>query len=173
MPIEDDVLRALIGECRERLIVKLLPKIRTCVDELSEDEIWFRPNEQSNSVGNLILHLCGNLGQWIVSGLGGATDIRERAREFSERGPVPRTALLESLERRMAEVDRALEQLDPTSLLGRRRVQGFEVNGIAILTGVVEHSAYHTGQIAYFVKARKGLDLAFYRGLDLNKRNEA
>jgi uncharacterized damage-inducible protein DinB len=164
---------ALVRECRRRLLDESLPRIRKCVAELSDEDLWFRPNEQSNSVGNLILHLCGNVGQYVISGLGGAPDVRERSKEFSERGPVSRAELLARLDRTLEEAGRTLDRLDPEALLGKRVVQGFEYDGVGILVHVVEHFSYHTGQIVYFVKARKGLDLGFYPGVDLNRKNKA
>ena len=122
-------------------------------------------------MGNLILHLCGNVGQYILSGLGGAPDVRERSKEFSERGPLPRAELLARLDRTMTEAARALDRLDPATILEKRVVQGFEYDGVGILIHVVEHFSYHTGQIAWFVKARKAIDLGFYRGVDLNRKN--
>ena len=74
-----------------------LPRIERCLKLLTEDEIWWRPNESSNSAGNLALHLAGNVRQWIVSGLGGAPDHRVRDEEFAARGPVPRAKLIRGL----------------------------------------------------------------------------
>ena len=162
---------ALIRECRRRLFDESVPRIKKCLAELSDGDLWFRPNDESNSVGNLVLHLCGNVGQYVLSGLGGAPDVRERSKEFSERGPLPRADLLARLDWTMAEAARALDRLDPAGILDTHRVQGFEYDGVGILIHVVEHFSYHTGQIAYFVKARKGVDLGFYRGVDLGRKN--
>ena len=90
----DAALAAIcLRQWRSRLEEQFLPPLLDCLEQLSEDEIWWRPNEASNSAGNLVLHLCGNMRQWIISGLGGAKDIRERDKEFSERGPMARGAL--------------------------------------------------------------------------------
>ena len=169
MPSAQELHDALLRECRRRLFDESMPRIRRCLGELSEEEIWARPNEQSNSMGNLVLQLCGNVGQYVLSGLGGAPDHRERPREFSERGPVPRADLLDRLERTMEEAGRVIDRLDAANLLRKRVVQGFDTDGLGILLHVVEHFSYHTGQIAYFVKARKGIDLGFYRGVNLNR----
>jgi uncharacterized damage-inducible protein DinB len=165
----DRLVEGIRRESRRRLIDESLPRLRKCLAELSDDEIWFRPNEESNSVGNLVLHLSGNVGQYILSGLGGAPDRRERPREFSERGPVPREELLGRLERTMEAAARVIDGLDARNLLETRVVQGFDYDGLGILIHVVEHFSYHTGQVAYFVKARKGIDLGFYRGVNLNR----
>jgi uncharacterized damage-inducible protein DinB len=164
-------VRSFTGECRRRLVEESLPRLRTCLSELGEDEIWARPNEASNSMGNLVLHLRGNVGQYVVSGLGGAPDGRDRAAEFSERGPLPKARLLSGLERTLAEAARVIEGLDEARLLARYRIQGYDLDGIGVLVHVVEHFSYHTGQVAYFTKARKGIDLGFYRGVDLARKN--
>lgn len=169
MAESDALVAALRRESKWRLLEESLPRIRKCLGELTEEEIWSRPNEGSNSVGNLVLHLCGNVTQYILSGMGGAADHRERPKEFSERGPIPRAELLSRLERTMVEAGRVIEGIDAANLLKKRVVQGFDYDGMGILIHVVEHFSYHTGQIAYAVKARKGVDLGFYRGINLNQ----
>lgn len=159
---------ALIAEARKRLFGESLPRLKKCLSLLSEEEIWFRPNSETVSVGNLVLHLCGNLRQWIVSALGGATDVRVRSQEFSEPGPLPTAALLERLQKTMGEAETVLKSLDPATLLAKRHVQGFQETGLSILVHVVEHFSYHVGQVTYFVKSRKGVDLGYYAGVDLN-----
>src|SRR3984893_12120525 len=86
-----------VRQWRSRFEERYLPRIVGCLEQLSDEEIWWRPNAASNSVGNLVLHVCGNMRQWIISGLGGAADLRERDKEFAERGPIGREALLEEL----------------------------------------------------------------------------
>ncbi len=170
-PSAADFGRALIAESKRRLFKDSMPRIRKCLAELSEEEIWHRPNAEVVSVGNLVLHLCGNVRQNIVSGLGGAPDDRVRDREFAEAGPLPAADLLARLDAVMADVDSALDRLDPESLLDIRRVQGFEESALSILVHVVEHFSYHVGQITYVVKAGKAIDLGYYAGYDLNAKN--
>jgi uncharacterized damage-inducible protein DinB len=165
-----DVGAALIKETRRRLFEESLPRIRKCLSQLTVDEIWARPNEQTVSAGNLVLHLSGNVRQYIVATLGGETDVRERQKEFDATGPMATAELLAILEKAMAEVSAVLDRVDPSTLLRTHRVQGFVESGLSILVHVVEHFSYHTGQIAYIVKSRKNVDLGFYRGKDLNKR---
>lgn len=162
--------RALVRECRRRLFEESLPRVRRCLSYLDEAEVWLRPNENVPSVGNLVLHLCGNVRQWIGSGLGGAADGRDRAAEFSERGPIPKADLLARLEGVLAEADQVLDRLDPETLLQKRPVQAFEESGLSILVHVVEHFSYHTGQITTFIKTRKNVDLGYYAGIDLNQK---
>jgi uncharacterized damage-inducible protein DinB len=163
--------QAILAETRRRLFKDSMPRIRKCLAHLSAEEIWHRPNAEVVSVGNLILHLCGNVRQNIVSGLGGAPDDRVRDREFSEPGPLPAAELLARLDDLMADVDRALDRLDPARLLELHRVQGFEETAVSILVHVIEHFSYHVGQITYYVKTRKAVDLGYYAGVDLNAKN--
>jgi len=163
--------QAILAETRRRLFKDFMPRIRKCLAHLSAEEIWHRPNAEVVSVGNLILHLCGNVRQNIVSGLGGAPDDRVRDREFSEPGPLPAAELLARLDDLMADVDRALDRLDPARLLELYRVQGFEETAVSILVHVIEHFSYHVGQITYYVKTRKAVDLGYYAGVDLNAKN--
>jgi uncharacterized damage-inducible protein DinB len=165
-----DLGRALIIECKRRLYDESLPRIRTCLAELTVDEIWSRPNEQTVSAGNLVLHLAGNVRQYIVATLGGVPDVRERQKEFDATGPMPTADLLQRLESAMVDAAAVIDRLDPTKLEETHRVQGFVESGLSILVHVVEHFSYHTGQIAYIVKSRKNVDLGFYRGKNLNAK---
>lgn len=166
---KEDLGRELVAECRRRLVEESLPRARKCLSLLSEEDVWHRPNDETASVGNLLLHLSGNVRQWIVSGLGAAPDRRLRQKEFDERGPLPKKELLERLEATLEEACRVLDSLDAASLLERRTVQGFEVSGVSILVHVVEHFSYHVGQITYFTKSRKNVDLKYYGKRDLDR----
>ena len=134
-----------------------------CLQQLSEEEIWWRPNSESNSAGNLVLHLCGNVRQWIISGLGGAEDMRERDREFAERGPIPRKALVTQLRRTVHVARRVLARLSDDSLSRKYVIQGFHVTGLDAAFHVTEHFGYHTGQIIYITKLKRAHDLRFTR----------
>lgn len=139
-----------------------LPKIKRCIQQLSEEEIWWRPNEKSNSVGNLILHLTGNLRQWIVSGVGGREDTRKRHREFEEVGPVATDKLMFRFEQIVQEACEVLSNLDPAILHEQRIVQGNDVTLMSAIYHAVEHFSTHTGQIIYIAKLIKGQDMLFY-----------
>lgn len=147
------------------------PRIEKCLDLLSEDEIWQRPNASSNSVGNLILHVCGNIRQYIISGLGQQPDKRERDVEFSATAGFTNLELLKKLTETVAEAASVIELADDKNLLAERKVQGFTLTGMGIIIHVVEHYSYHTGQIAYWTKILKGEDLGFYGDADLNAKN--
>jgi uncharacterized damage-inducible protein DinB len=156
------VSEAFIAQARSLLASDYLPKIERCLELLSDEEVWWRPNAQSNSIGNLLLHLAGNARQWIVSGLGGVPDQRERQREFDERSPLSREQLLSELKRTLAEVDSVLAQFDSSQLLERRQIQGSEVTLLEAIFHVVEHFSMHTGQIILLTKLITKRDLAFY-----------
>lgn len=148
------------------------PRIRICLDQLSEDQIWQKPNPSSNSIANLIIHLNGNITQYIVSALGGAPDERKRDEEFSRSAGLSKEKLQKTLEGTIEKSCEIIRNLDEDSLMRRRVVQGFDLTGIGIIIHVVEHLSYHTGQIAFWTKALNDKDLGFYQGLDLNQKNE-
>lgn len=158
----EEVARAFVAEARQHLLADYLPKIERCLERLTDEQAWWRAGEQSNSVGNLLLHLEGNARQWLVCGVGGAPDRRQRDREFDERTPVPLPALLSSLRAALAEADAVLSRLDAPALLERRHIQGREVTVLAAVFHVVEHFSMHAGQIILLTKMHTGRDLAFY-----------
>ena len=139
-----------------------LPKIERCLEELSDEDVWWRANPESNSIGNLLLHLAGNVRQWIVSGVGGAPDERVRQQEFDERSGITRAELLTRLKQTLGEADSALAALDVSHLLEPRRIQGDDVVLLEAIFHVVEHFSMHTGQIILLTKMLKGGDLKFY-----------
>jgi uncharacterized damage-inducible protein DinB len=147
-------------------------KLITCLDELAEDEIWKRPNENSNSVGNLILHLCGNIRQYAISSLGNIDDTRERDKEFSADGGYTKSELIKKLITTVEEAKSIIQNIDSNELLRKRKVQGYYHSGIGIIIHVAEHYSYHTGQIIFWTKLLKNKDLGFYSGIDLNVKNE-
>ena len=148
------------------------PRIKNCLERLSETEVWQKPNEASNSIGNLILHLCGNITQYIIASLGNTEDQRTRDLEFSTTGGFSKAVLLEKIEDVVKNATEVIEKCEAEDLLKVRSVQGFEFSGIGIIIHVVEHLSYHTGQIAFWTKYIKGEDLGFYAGLDLDIKNK-
>lgn len=150
-----------VHQWRSRFEERYLPRITGCLEQLSDQEIWWRPNDASNSIGNLVLHVCGNIRQWIISGLGGAADLRERDKEFAERGPVARKALLEKFQQTVSEAGAVLARLKPDALTRRYRIQGYDVTGYEAAAHVIEHVAYHAGQIIYVTKLKRAKDLGF------------
>jgi len=145
--------------------------IEKSLEELNEEEIWQQPNPELNSVANLLLHLSGNIRQYVISSLGQQPDIRERDLEFSQRGGRSKSELLRNFKNTVEKAIVVIQEATESELIRKREVQGMEHDGLGIVIHVVEHLSYHTGQIAFWVKYRKGIDLGFYDGRDLNKLN--
>jgi uncharacterized damage-inducible protein DinB len=161
-PSETGVARAFLAESAAQLAEQFVPKIRRALDVVAEEDVWWRGSPGENSIGNLLLHLAGNVRQWIISGMGGAEDRRERPREFADRGSVSKEEAFRALEATVAEAVAVLRRLDEADLLARKTIQGFESTGLAAVLHVVEHFSYHTGQIVFIAKLRTGRDLRFY-----------
>jgi hypothetical protein len=159
--MNDDLGKAYVEWCRFRLMNHYWPRIERCVNELSNDDIWWREHETNNSVGNLLLHLTGNLNQFVMAGIGGAPDTRNKPLEFSERTRIPKEEVLRSLHAALLGADRTLEGFKPDHLLDSTIVQGRERPILEVLSIVVEHFALHAGQIFYITKLRTGKDLKF------------
>ena len=158
---------ALIHEVKHRLFDESLPRIIECLEKLTDEQIWWRPNESSNSIGNLVLHLCGNVRQWIGTGLGNLPDSRKRQTEFDERRVIAKDVLVSELASTMTMAKSVISNFPGNELLISRPVQTFNETGMSILIHVTEHFSYHTGQIAYITKLLSGKSLSFYEGVVL------
>ncbi len=144
---------------------KWLERIEKCVGQLTPEQVWWRGADNSNAIGNLVLHLNGNMRQWIVSGVGGAPDSRDRDAEFARREPLAAAEILARLQATVAEADLVLARLTDEDLQGRRTIQGYGVTVLEAIHHVTEHFALHSGQILYATKLLTGTDLGFYRHL--------
>jgi uncharacterized damage-inducible protein DinB len=151
----DELASLLIAETRSRVVEGFPAQVRASLEALGEEEIWERPNERSNSVGNLVLHLCGSTRHFLGRAVGGSDYQRDRPAEFAYRGPLPRAELLRLLEETVEEARRTLDGLLPSRLLETTdRVQKpFRV--AELLLRVSHHWAVHTGQIVFTAKARQ------------------
>ncbi|MGQ0702049.1 MAG: DUF1572 family protein [Gemmatimonadales bacterium] len=158
-----DPAAEFLRQSREYLTGHYLPKIQAALERVEDPDLWWRPNPASNSLGNLLLHLAGNLRQWVVSGMGGAPDCRDRAAEFATLEGLTRAELLATLTEAVLDADAVLARTDPGSLGERRQIQGRAVTVFEAIYHAVEHFAMHTGQIIYLVKLRTREDLGFYR----------
>jgi uncharacterized damage-inducible protein DinB len=158
----DETGQSFIASARAYFAEDYLPKIERSLDLLTDEQIWWRANPQSNSIGNLLLHLSGNVRQWIVCGVGGAPDTRDRDSEFAQRDTIPREELLAALKQTLSEADAALAKFDAGKLLERQSIQGCDVTALAAIFHVVEHFSMHTGQIIMMAKIFSEVDLGFY-----------
>ncbi|MEO1513514.1 MAG: DinB family protein [Bacteroidota bacterium] len=149
-----------------------LPRIDKCLGMLSEEKVWWTPNGHVNSIGNLILHLSGNVTQWILSGIGGAEDVRERDLEFSTTGGHNKADLYNKIEAVVEQAAEVIRQMDADVLAQKYNIQGFDNTGYGVVIHVIEHFSYHTGQIALMTKLLENQDLGFYADDDLNQLNE-
>lgn len=143
-------------------LMQLSGRIDNCLAKLREEQIWWRGAEESNAVGNLVLHLCGNLGQWMASGVGGAPDTRDRDAEFNASGGVSRAELQSRLRIRVAETVEVMQRLTRERLLERVHIQKYDVTVLEAVYHVVEHFAQHAAQIMYATKLLARTDLGFY-----------
>lgn len=154
-----DLPRFFVDQARAYLRDSYMPRIERCLDELTDADVWWRPNEESNSIGNLLLHLDGSTRMWIVSAVGGAAITRERQQEFDERSQIPSAEMLARLKRTLTEVDDVLKAVDSSTMLDRRTVRDEEVTVLEAIFHAVEHFSMHTGQIIMLTKMRTGKDL--------------
>jgi uncharacterized damage-inducible protein DinB len=151
---------------------QLCGRITDCLGRIPEDRLWTRSSENENSVGNLVIHLCGNLGQWIVSGVGGASCTRNRDLEFSARSGPGRDELADRLRSRVAETVSVIQGLTSERLTQPLTVQSYPTTVLEAVYHVVEHFAQHTGQIIFATKLATGEDLGYYGHLNSKAHGE-
>jgi uncharacterized damage-inducible protein DinB len=149
-----------------------LRMIKICIDQLTEEQVWQKPNETTNSIANLILHLCGNITQYGIASIQGLEDERKRDEEFSTSSGYTKAELIQRLEDTISDAKRAFYDAPLKELLRKRNVQGFNFSGVGNIIHVTEHLSYHTGQIALYTKLLNNQDLGFYSGVNLNVKNE-
>ena len=154
-----DIANLFIAESRKFLSSDYLPKIERCLEVLSDEDVWWRANDGSNSIGNLVLHLEGSTRTWIMSVAGDSHTERDRQQEFDEREQIPRAELMSRLKRTLAEADEVLAHLDAEALPERRRTPWEEVTVFWAVYHAVEHFAMHAGQIIMLAKMRSEANL--------------
>jgi hypothetical protein len=167
---EPNLTTLFVKFSRSKLLEEYWPRLRGCAESLPDDRVWWRPNETSNSIGNLILHLNGNVRQWLVAPFKHLEDTRNRPAEFSERQLIPAAALLEKLGATMSEAADVLARLTEADLLATLHIQGYTVTGLGAVYQVVEHFGMHYGQILFITKLVRGENLGFHRELDKTGR---
>jgi uncharacterized damage-inducible protein DinB len=159
-------VESLFLECSADTLLTHLGRIETCLAKLTEDQIWARGSSSENSIGNLALHLTGNVRQWILSGLGGQPDTRQRNAEFAAQGGVPAAQLAANLRAVIEAAAVVIGALTTDQLTRTYEIQVYTATGVYAVLHVVEHFAQHTAQIMFATKMLTGDDLGFYRHLN-------
>ena len=155
---------------RHKLLDQYWPRLRACVESLSEEQVWWRPNDASNSIGNLVLHLNGNVTQWLIAPFQHLKDTRDRPAEFARKDGIAPAALVATLEKTMSAAAEVFAGLTKADLQAWFDIQGYHVTGLHAVYQVVEHFGLHYGQIAYITKLLRDSDLGFYRELTATGR---
>lgn len=169
-------MQALIRNIREEVVLRIctesISRISKCIDSLSDDQLTYNTNFNTNAVNNLILHLDGNVRQWLIASLMDKAYARDRSEEFNRSNVKSRKELCNILEALDEDVKIACERLSVSYLLATHSIQGFTETGYSICSHVVEHFSYHTGQITLITKQICDKDMNYYKGLDLNIQNK-
>lgn len=145
-PTDVSIAGTYVAEAREQL-AKAARILRHCLDQLTDEQLSWRPHQSMNSIGNLILHLCGNVRQWITCGVGGQPDMRNRPLEFADRGPFGKEDLSRNLDETVEQANAVLSAIGSSTLLKSRRIQGFETTGLSAIFDSVAHFKGHTQEI--------------------------
>ncbi|MFN5032321.1 MAG: DinB family protein [Flavobacteriia bacterium] len=162
----------LIKEFEHRLFNESYERIFKCLSMIEERDLWRSPVSTIPPIGNLILHLCGNARQWILSGLGDKLDNRDRDQEFVIQSNIKKSELIFLLQNLRVNLRQTILDIDPKVLDKNHSIQGFEVTGFSMLIHVIEHFSYHTGQITTLTKWLTNKETDFYGDIDLNQLNK-
>lgn len=152
-------------DCSERRLRQNVDRIDKCVARLSEEQVWMREHASENTVGNLLLHLAGNVRQWLIAGVGGTPDTRDRDSEFNATSGPCKGELVMALRATVEDALVVIERLSPERLMEPIRVQKYDVTVMEAIYHVVEHFAQHTGQIIFATKMLTGEEMGFYSHL--------
>ncbi len=166
-----DLATLFLDFSRKKLMGQYWPRLKDCVAPLTDEQLWWRPNDASNSIGNLLLHLNGNVGQWLVASFNKDEDKRNRPAEFAAKGQATAAELLAKLGATLDAAAAVLERLTVEELLAPYEIQGYHVRGLDAVYQVVEHFGLHYGQIVYITKSLLAKDMGFHK--DLSKTGRA
>lgn len=164
----DKVLNIIKSEFNQRVIDESLSRIIQCLNTLSHTEIWDSANPNTNAIGNLVLHLEGNIRQYIISGVGGTEDTRKRSSEFKKTHSHTRQQLSEHITHTLTQANTTVQKLTYNQLSEDVTIQGFAHTRLSAIIHVIEHLSYHVGQITYYTKLVKNIDTGYYSGEDLD-----
>lgn len=162
MPIDAETVTRAALDATANCLADCLDVIKHCLDQLSDEQIWWRPEPAMNSVGNLLIHLEGNLKQWIIAGLTASPDTRNRPAEFAAQGGASKTELLAKLAETVQEAADVLKKITPDEMLAKRRIQGFSVNGWDAVFNSLPHFKGHTQEIVCLTRQQKGPAYKFH-----------
>ena len=140
--------------------------IEDCIGRVNNEQVWTRHSDNENSIGNLVLHLCGNVRQWIGYGIGDLTDQRDRDAEFAARGGFETAQLLDRLRSTVSQAAGIIRNFDSARLLDKVTIQNSEVTKMQAIYQVVQHFSQHTGQIMFITKLLTGQDLGYFAHLN-------
>jgi hypothetical protein len=173
MSTNPDLATLFLSFSRRKLLDQYWPRMKECVAPLTEEQVWWRPNEASNSIGNLMLHLNGNVGQWLVASFNKDEDKRNRPAEFAAKEGATAAELVTKLGATLDAAGKVLDRLTVEELLAPYEVQGYHVRGLDAVYQVVEHFGLHYGQIVYITKLLTQKDLGFYEELSKTGRAQS
>jgi uncharacterized damage-inducible protein DinB len=166
------LIEGIFLEFSAEKLEQLRDRIEDCVSRLTYDQIWMRNTDNANSVGNLVLHLCGNVRQWIGYGVAGQPDKRDRESEFAARGGLQPAELSERLQTTISDAVGIIRNLAPERLADHRTIQKYDVTVMEAIFHVVEHFSQHTGQIIFATKLLTGQNLGYYKHLSKPEHSE-
>jgi hypothetical protein len=155
----DNAIAALFLDYSCRKLENMTDNLRVCLEKLSNTQIWERHGAHENSVGNLVLHLCGNMRQWVIAGVGGAPDVRRRDEEFSTEGGMDGEELMGRFSVTVDEMLKIIAAVPASRLVEIVHPQGRTVSVLDAIYQVVGHVQQHVGQIILLTKQMTGTDL--------------
>ena len=165
---QPSVTSLFLSFSRMKLLEQYWPRMKQCVESLTDEQVWWRPNEASNSVGNLMLHLNGNVTQWILASFSHGEDKRNRPAEFAAGRGRPalhtKAELIAMLRATVAQAGETIARLTEAELVAMYEIQGFSVSGLQAVYQVIEHFGLHYGQVLYITKLLRSEDLQFTKG---------
>jgi len=166
-----EINEIMVGQIQDRLVECGIHRILECVEKLTEDQLYYRPNANSNSINNLVIHLDGNVRQWLIASMSEEKDNRNRPQEFDENNAKSKEELKEilvALEQDIIKIYPLIKKIDLTAI---QEVQCYTESNLSIITHVIEHFSYHVGQITYITKMVLDIDTGYYSGKNLEKTN--